>query len=282
MRKLILLALLLLHFGLSAMTGDSTRYLTDKDTIFLQIGLYQEKTFHHTLEKGQTLYSLAKFYGLHVYELFQYNPGLTEKNVKLGSEVTVPIPNVAIKRYKTEYFDPSTHVPICYKVQKGDNMFKLAKRLLRMPIDSLMKRNQMESPVLKVGQVLQLGWMSMEGIPKRVNRGPVGPGWHKSNAYRNRFYNSAQVKRVYEQTGAASWQKGKQQSALFALHRTAPLHSYIAVTNPMTRRTVYAKVMGRIPPSQYDNNVVVVLSSQVVSMLRAKDKRFYVQLKHFR
>ena len=282
MRKTIFLFLLLLSLKLAATTGDSLSYLTAQDTIFLNIGPYQEKIFNHRFEKGQTLYSLARFYGLHVMELYDYNPGLNERTVKLGMDIRVPIPNMAIKRYKNDAFDEGRHVPVCYMVKKGDSLYGIAKRVFRMPVDTLMRRNQMTSASLRVGQVLQLGWMSVDGIPMRTNRGPVGPGWHKSNAYRMRFFNSSQVKRMYEQHGAASWQKGKQQSALFALHRTAPLNSIIAVTNPMTRRTVYAKVMGRIPPSQYDDNVIVVLSSQVVTMLKAKDDRFYVQLKHFR
>ena len=282
MRKTIFLFCLVFSQALSAMTGDSTSYLTVKDTIFLDIGPYQEKIFHHRFEKGQTLYSLARFYGLHLLELYQYNPGLNEKTVELGMDIRVPIPNMAIKRYKGDNFDHNQHVPVCYVVKKGDSLYGIAKRVFRMPVDTVMNRNQLADYTLSIGQVLQLGWMSMEGIPSRMYTGPVGPGWHKSNAYRMQFFNSSQVKRIYEQQGAASWQKGKQQSALFALHRTAPLHSIIAVTNPMTNRTVYAKVMGRIPPSQYDDNVIVVLSSQIVSMLRAKDNRFFVQLKYYR
>jgi hypothetical protein len=47
-----------------ATTGDSLHFLIPQDTINLKIDRYGEKYFYHTLETGQTLFGVTRFYGL--------------------------------------------------------------------------------------------------------------------------------------------------------------------------------------------------------------------------
>jgi hypothetical protein len=61
--------LLLLLPGHLFATGDSLRYLTPRDTIILSVSANEEKIFEHKIVKGQTIFSLAKFYGLKMDEL---------------------------------------------------------------------------------------------------------------------------------------------------------------------------------------------------------------------
>jgi hypothetical protein len=77
MKHLIIASFFLFPFKLQAFfTGDSLNYLNFKDTIFITIGNYQEKIFEHHIAPKQTLYSLAKFYGLSLTEVYYYNPEL--------------------------------------------------------------------------------------------------------------------------------------------------------------------------------------------------------------
>jgi LysM repeat protein len=146
-------------------TGDSLSYLSLKDTIFLTSGNFSEKVFEHKIERKQTLYSLARFYGLSVEELYYFNPGLKEARISPGFPIKVPIPNRAIIRYKDENFDPQQHIPVYYVVRKGETMYRIAKVYFRMPIHDLIERNNLTSTGLKTGQILHVGWMNLEGIP---------------------------------------------------------------------------------------------------------------------
>lgn len=262
-------------------TGDSTAYLTAKDTIFLSIGAYQEKIFYHYIAPKQTLYSLAKFYGLTVDELYFYNPKLKDANLSPGQALKIPIPNKSIVRYQIDGFDTKKYVPICYRIKKGDTMFNLSKRIFQMPIDTVMERNQLTSFNLSLGQVIQFGWMSMEGIPETNRKFRGHPIWKKNDSLRRKYNQNREVKKEHLQRGVAFWQKSrKDESKLYCLHRHAPINSIIAVTNPMKKRTVYAKVIGRMPDSVYNDNVIVVVSSTAAKMLGAKDSRFYVQVRY--
>ena len=65
------------------------------------------------------------------------------------------------------------------------------------------------------------------------------------------------------------------------MHKYAPIGSIVQVTNPMKRRTVYAKVIAKTPAS-YDANVEIVVSPRVGKMLGARDKKFYVKTRYLR
>ncbi len=264
-------------------TGDSTNFLTAKDTIFINFEDFKEKIFVHTIEKKQTLYSLAKFYGLSMNDLYYYNTSLKDAVVSIGTAVKVPIPNRVIKRYKWSAFDPMQYIPICYRVKSGDNLYRIAKYHFKMSLDTVMTRNQLMNTTLKVGQVLHLGWMSIKGIPQKYQQAK-GSAKEKHNYYlQQKFLRSGNGRKLNEQQGIAYWQReGQQRSGLFALHRKARINSIIAVTNPMNNRTVYAKVIGRLPSNVYDENINVVVSKTVAQQLGAKDPRFFVKTSFFR
>jgi LysM repeat protein len=282
MRRLLFFSVIfLLIHPASFATGDSLRYLIPGDTIFLSIGYFGEKVFEHQIEKKQTLFSLARFYGLSVEELYYFNPGLKDRGVALGEHIRVPIPNRAIMRYQPEDFSPWKHVPVFYVVKKGDTMYRISKVYFRMPIDTVRLRAGVENNDLKVGQLIQVGWMSIEGIPEEYREFVGGPLERRNHAMKEVYMRTKSGER--EQRGVACWRKDAQESSdLYALHREAPINSVIEVNNPMTGRTVYVKVIGRIPDTAYGNNVKVVLSPIAANLLGARDPRFYVKVKYSR
>ena len=89
--------LLLLLPGYLFATGDSLRYLTPRDTIVLSVSASEEKIFEHKIVKGQTIFSLAKFYGLKMDVLRYLNPSLNFDVVNPNQSIKVVIPNRAIK-----------------------------------------------------------------------------------------------------------------------------------------------------------------------------------------
>lgn len=280
---LLLLGLFTFPFASGFATGDSTAYITPQDTLFIHMGAFNEKLLEHTMEKKQTLFSLAKFYGLSLAELYMYNPGLKHRGVSVGAPVNVPIPNRAIKRYKDNGFRPRDYAPVYYVVRKGDTMYRISKYYFRMPPEEIMVRNQLFDNNLKTGQLLHVGWMNIHGVPDslRTNRG--GPLAKKNSALKKIYNQNSLQKREREHQGVAFWQtRSKDDSDFYSLHRSAPINSIIAVTNPMKNRTVYTKVIGRIPETAYGNDVVVVLSPLAAKYLGARDPRFFVKVKYLK
>ncbi len=264
---------------LRSSTEDPVSYLTAKDTLFITLdGTTGEKIFEHHIASGQTLYSLARFYGLNEEELYPYNPKLKSSIVGIGQIIRVPIPNAAIKRFKGADFKQWEYAPIMIMVKQGDNLFKIARTMFHMPVDSVMKWNNLSNTNIRPGQVLQIGWMSLGGVPddvRNARRGAIDVRSKMLSAYFEK------QKKSVEERGAACWNaKGNSKTDLYCLHRTAKVGSIVAVTSTMSNRTVYAKVIGKIPENAYGSETVVIVAPSVAKLLGAKDEKFFVKIRY--
>jgi LysM repeat protein len=260
-------------------------FLSSQDTVFLGTNARGQKIYKYALKKGQTLYSLSKFYGLPLSKLYAYNPGTKDKVISIGQEIALPIPNRAIMRTLKPGQKAKDFVPVYYLARKGDTMFGIAVRKFRMSVDTLKARNQLESHDLKVGQPIWVGWMSKEGIDPEWQYPQGNPGDVMAENDRNRadFLSRSRWVKTRTHQGKAQWQNDNQvgaPSGLFCLHKSAPKNSIIRIENPLTNNVVYAKVVGRVPMN-YEKWVVMVLSKDAARALRAPDKRFFVRAEYF-
>lgn len=264
-------------------TGDSLRYLTPKDTIFLKTDLVGEKYFEHKLERKQTLFSLAKFYGLGIEELYYHNAGLKDKPVSEGVLVKIPIPGRAIVRKPKNAPIAGKFAPIIYTVSPGETIFRISKSYFNLPVDTFKKWNHLKDNNLSIGQKLHIGWLSLDGIPDTLRRLEGNPIFKKSqDLYKQYMTNLAAGQTENILRGAAYWQKGssKKSSDFFALFRNGKPGDVLSVYNPMSKRKVFVKILGNIPEASYREDVVVVLSPQAARMLGARDARFFVEVKY--
>jgi LysM repeat protein len=268
-------------------TGDSTRYLTLRDSVTLYFVENDVKVFDHVLSRKQTLYSLARFYGIALEELYQFNPGLKSKPTEVGQRIRVPVPNPAIRRYRKGDFKPWKFVPAYYKVRSGDDLKKIADNHFRINLDTLMQRNRLATKQVSTGQLLLIGYVSVEGIPDSLRK---ADGQAASNVRHvlamNKFKEEVHGKKLREQRGPAFWpKKGLQPKGeeliheFFVLHRIATVNSTVEVTNPVTGATAYAKVIGKIP-NIYGNDIVIILSVPLAKQLGAVDERFFVKIRY--
>jgi rare lipoprotein A (peptidoglycan hydrolase) len=64
------------------------------------------------------------------------------------------------------------------------------------------------------------------------------------------------------------------------LHRTAPIGTVLKITNPMTNRTTFAKVVGSFTENEANKDVIIVLTKSAADALGALDKRFQVNISY--
>jgi LysM repeat protein len=279
-RFILPLFLLILPLSSKA-TGDSSRYLLPTDTLSLSISSFGEKLIDHYFEKGQTLFSLSKFYGLSVEELKYYNPGLMD-GVRIGDRVQIPVPNRAIIRYPDATFDYSSYVPLYYTIEKGDTYYGLSKRIFKMPMEEIQRRLLPPEVELRVGQRFFVGWMSIDGVPESYRLVRGHPLFRKNQELRPLYLEQSNGKKTKVVAGAATTIKNsKNQSSFLVLFDGAPEGSYVEVFYPMRNRRVLAKVVGKIPGSLYEPNIQLVVSPLTAKLLGAKDDEFYVKIFYY-
>ena len=280
MNKHNLLTILIFSISTSVFAQS---YLNKRDSVFITVNEFQEKLITHRIEAKQTVYSLGKFYGLKVTEVYYYNPEIDGKDPKIGQIVRIPIPNKAIVRERDKNFRPRSFVPLYYRVQKNEGLKKIAEGYFNMKVDTLRNRNKIRTNDAKTGQVLQIGWININGVSSGL-RHVKGPEIVTAISDLKTTHQEESIGKVMvSKSGVAFWQKdSKIKSDLYALHRDCPENSVIAIHNPAKNKTIYAKVIGTIPAGAYDSNVEIIISPKVAKLLGAVDARFFVKIKYFK
>ncbi len=256
-----------------------------KDTVRVQVGFYNQKQIYHYIKKGETAFSIARFYGMTIEQLYYSNPRIENTSLKIGQRLTIPIISGMIVRSKKKGFRSSDHIPVLYQVKKKETLYTIGRKYFKMSVELLKKRNSLEGNELEVGQWLQVGWIHKDGIPKDLRQSMGKYPQVKAMSENLRWQYFKQKGRSYFDQGAASWQskdRAVRKTSLYALHRKAKIGSILQVENPMNGEILYVKVLGRIPKSGYSTDVVVVLPPIVAKALGAIDPKFFVKIKYIR
>ena len=93
----------------------------------------EQKYYEYTVQKGDTLYSIAKKYNSNVNELLKYN-NLDSTLLSLGQKIRIPIEFV-------------------YTVKKGDTLYSIAQKY-NTTVDEIKRKNNLTINTLSIGQLL--------------------------------------------------------------------------------------------------------------------------------
>jgi len=108
------------------------------------------------------------------------------------------------------------------------------------------------------------------------NKYPKGDWLGMYNAMKNRNA----PKRFYKgKANRMSTTLGKDKN--YAMHRYAPIGTIIRVVNPMNKRVVYCKVIGKLPDTGNNEGIVIKLSQNATKQLKAIDAVFLVRMDYF-
>jgi LysM repeat protein len=272
----ILLFSFFVCYSAAQSVAQSTVLLTTKDSVFMFVHEQNQKLLMHPVKKAQTLYSIAKFYGISTEELMAYNPWYKDDaSITAKDKVLVPIPNKAINRYvKKDKLKGYTR--LYYVVQKGDNLYSISKKYFDMPVEEVKQRNKLTTETIELGQLLHVGWIPVSGIPKE---------WRSQTTQQS---SSVTTSKGVKETTPVSFKKHKAMWANdkktvtgnFCLTNEAPKNSIVIVSNPINNKSVEVTVVGKLNISK-DPTVKIFLSEQAATSLglTAKENTVTIEAK---
>ena len=110
-------------------------------------GSNPDNMFLYTVKKGDTLYSIARVYGVNVNSIKNLNY-LTSNNLYIGQVLRIPeIYTKPDDMYVPDYVN--------YKVKRGDTLYSIAKAY-GVTVDSLIQDNALKNNNLTIGQNLKI------------------------------------------------------------------------------------------------------------------------------
>jgi LysM repeat protein len=127
---------------------------------FLILTGLNAQTVYHTLQKGETLYSLSRTYGVSLQELMEINHISSPETLIEGVRLIIPGASSQENHQKSLEIDEKPDTAQ-YTVQKGDTFYRIAKNH-GMGLDELMSLNNFSgNRILKPGDVLTVNGESV-------------------------------------------------------------------------------------------------------------------------
>lgn len=255
----------------------------------------------HTVKKGESLYSLARVYGVTVSNLREAN-GLAEgAGVRIGQHLVIPSKNPEAA-YKPTESKPVTTEPIKEKVMVGRDYLSSHDMPAReKPKPTEKKEDEIRivesSTPVKVTdekpttpsvtdqpkEVVKKEMVKEEKMPpakpaETVLNSDVAPADY-ATVY-DGYATKGRRKVVYRGIGGflKSENPGNQY---LALYNYADMGSILKVTNLMSKQVIYVKVIGKVPQADVQGDIILKLSSEAASQLKVSEEKFLVEVSSY-
>ncbi|RKQ51727.1 LysM domain-containing protein [Roseivirga pacifica] len=252
----------------------------------------------HKVLSGQTLYSLSKRYLTSVDAIKKENPTLAS-GLQVGQTLKIPYGgNVSAAPASATVTNEITHT-----VAAGETLFAISRKY-NVAVADIKAWNSLSSNSLALNQKLKIRQekaVSPQEVsqpqttteqPEEVTPTTTAPSEQPTETPKTdevlvieeapqNNYPGSEFKQ-YEVEGVAEViEEDEPSSKFFALHRTAKIGTVIKVRNLMNDLTVYVRVVGTIPETTDNENVIIKLNKRAYDNLKAIDKRFRVELSYF-
>ncbi len=159
----------IVEYGFLDSTGDDveqikTKYEDYAEAVVRAIAKYKGIPYTvisddiYIVKKGDTLWDIARKYGMTVNELKSLN-NLSTNMLKIGQTLKV-------KPIEKEDVKEETQSINTYIVQKGDNLYSIANKY-STSVDELKKLNNLSTNIIQIGQVLKIPSKYSEYVIKK-------------------------------------------------------------------------------------------------------------------
>ena len=198
--------------------------------------------------------------------------------VEITNQKTVEKPVIENKTVKTEPINTDGNVE--HIVAAGETIYSIAKKF-NTTTYQITTANNLKSNDLKVGQKLMIKSLVPVSVAAAQDTGtdePIEKIITPTLKGAPSKYGISQV----EEKGVAVWIEDPDldPAKMLILHRTAPVGTVIKITNPMTSRSTFAKVVGKFTENETTKDVIIVMTKAVAEAIGALDKRFACTLSY--
>lgn len=293
--------LFLLLFGIVSISAQNpnNRSFSSGSEIVVDVLPGNDIYYSHICDQGISIYNLAEVFQVNTEKLLRENKIDPKKPNYNGKVVKIPLSKGKLVTNQNFKAYNHTHLKVNYVVKKGDNLYKIANEYFGTDVTSLTAINKKKTNDVKVGEQLQIGWILLNNLnnPDKTTKNK-SPNLRNNHAMIHEKRESKAVSQPDEEFVTVKKEEVKiikyylsdvigfydrasgNIKSYYVLHNDARPGSLMDVYNPMLKKHIKAKVLGKIPEGTYAADVQIIISSAVAKDLGILDARFKVNIKY--
>lgn len=243
-----------------------TKFITAQTTVEVQYvnnALYAK----HKVAEKETLFGISQKYGVTVDEIKKANK-LTVDNVNKNAELIIPFDYKNISSNKS-------NVKLVIAVQKSEGITFIAKKT-KVSVENIRKLNNLKNDNLSIGQKLVFGYYNETKAKTEPNTAEVkkeeSKAEPKTEASKVEIKNAEPTKPIENSIRAMCLPTETKTDKNYALYNKVSAGTIITVKNVANGKTTTAKVLGKVPASVKDAELL--LSGNSSEDLGVKNEKF--------
>ncbi|WP_375445678.1 LysM peptidoglycan-binding domain-containing protein [uncultured Fibrella sp.] len=227
----------------------------------------------HVVESGQTLYSLAVRYSVTMADIRRWN-NLGADGIQVGQSLIV-----SEKAFDAKKGDDGATIANTAKAKPAVKVsepepVKLEAKPIITP-DPLPTPGSKPKPKATETKPAESKPVEKSAEPKATEPKATAP---KSD---NEPIANTRKPNMKSEIGFADLIEGNDASAKYlALHRSAPIGTLVQVRNDITNQSLYVKVIGKLPKTGINNQVLIRLSGRAFEKLSPNGQRFRAEVSY--
>lgn len=248
-----------------------------------------KKTIVHKVEAKETYYSIGRKYNVTPQSIIQFN---SNRSLQVGTILRVPTERpyssqpAQIVSPRTEITTGSKMAVIDYRVGPREYLVAIARKF-NTTVEDIKILNNLTSNNLAIGQIIKVPYGTATEItppqaaplntPKaeaRTSSAQIDSGLNAGD--RLKLPPARYGLREVDEHGVAIWisNESLDGTKMIALHQTAPIGTIIKITNPMTGKSTFTKVVGKFTQNESTKDAIIVITKATADLVGALDKRF--------
>jgi len=246
----------------------------------------KEQKIIHTVKSGESLYIIAKKYDVSVNNIKKWN-GLNSNTLSIGKRLTIYPSSEIVEEISENKKIIENNGKKIHIVNKGETLYSISKKY-SISTDNIKEWNRLESNDLGIGQELIIGYAQTgDQSITIVNDLEVEEDSKEEIIITKKKVEEVDMVKAEEvnsykrvtQKGIALVIEGSETTKKYlALHRTAPIGTIMQIRNEMNDLSVFVRVIGKLPETTENKNILVKVSQTAYDRLGAIDSQFQVEI----
>lgn len=267
-----------------------------------------KNTTLHVVKSSETLYSIAGMYDVSVSEIKKWN-NLSGNAIGIGDKLFIKkgVPRLSQDKPAAATTGVEAAGRKTHTVQASETLYSLSRQY-DVNITELKKWNHIEGNEISIGQVLIVSGEGLENPATEAEKhSSMMPGNEESLVAENNAVSDPvhveteaqpkektpsadhiddDIKATYEskkvvENGFAEVIEGSSDTKKYlALHRSAPVGTIMQVRNEMNNQTVFVRVVGKVPDTGNNKNILIKISKKAFNRLGSVDPKFPVEISY--